>query len=423
MEPVLRVDKPLPLREARWTVGLLLASSGTEITACLASSVGHGAGLRINVAQTQAVEIPQETATPLRRVLHDPACPAGLLADLAADLADLGADVVLRLLGNSAIRATEILAVGVDDPGVWAYDSETPIARLPILDPARLAERTGLNVIDAFADRDLATGGQGGPLTALALWMLLRHPIRDRVLLDLGRTVHVTYLPADRGDWAATKVLAFNAGPGTNLLDLLTERLTAGQHAFDPGGHLAAQGRRLAPLIDHWLGNACFDASRPRWHPRGVSAEPFVADALQLAVEQQWSVRDLLCTATHFVAEITTAAIRSRLPETAAIDDIIVMGGGRGNGMLLGKIAEQLGLPLLQPGDIGLPESAIESAAIAVLAMLFVNHMPANATAVTGAQTPRILGRITPGSPQNWQRLLQGEMGHPPVVRPLRTSV
>ena len=50
--------------------------------------------------------------------------------------------------------------------------------------------------------------------------------------------------------------------------------------------------------------------------------------------------------------------------------------------------------------------------------MLYLDSVPANATALTGVETPRILGRLTPGSPQNWQRLLQSYTGSVPVVRP-----
>ena len=55
--------------------------------------------------------------------------------------------------------------------------------------------------------------------------------------------------------------------------------------------------------------------------------------------------------------------------------------------------------------------------------MLYLDSIPANATAITGTETPRILGRLTPGSPQNWQRLLQLYTGSVPVVRPLRSAV
>ena len=59
-----------------------------------------------------------------------------------------------------------------------------------------------------------------------------------------------------------------------------------------------------------------------------------------MAVESGWSVRDLLCTATHFIAETVALALRKTLPEDAALDELIVTGGGQHNGMLLREIAQ-----------------------------------------------------------------------------------
>ena len=52
-----------------------------------------------------------------------------------------------------------------------------------------------------------------------------------------------------------------------------------------------------------------------------------------MAVEFDWSVRDLLCTATHFLAQAIAQARARRLPEDAAVDEVVVTGGGQFNGM------------------------------------------------------------------------------------------
>ncbi len=47
--------------------------------------------------------------------------------------------------------------------------------------------------------------------------------------------------------------------------------------------------------------------------------------------------------------------------------------------------------------------------AAALLGMLHVDQIPMNSASLTGTDTPRILGRITPGAPGNWHRVL-GDM-------------
>ena len=117
-------------------------------------------------------------------------------------------------------------------------------------------------------------------------------------------------------------------------------------------------------------------------------------------------------------------ALRKTLPEDAAVDELIVTGGGQHNGMLLREIAQADRNPpgAARRSHADAPQS-LGPACVALLAMLYLDGIPANAAAITGTETPRILGRLTPGSPQNWQRLLQFYTGSVPVVRPLRSAV
>ena len=147
-------------------------------------------------------------------------------------------------------------------------------------------------------------------------------------------------------------------------MDLLAYRLSTGEHAFDPGGRMAAQGRRLGPLVDRWLLDPCLHAPLPRWHPRGVRPERFLTEALQLAVESGWTVRDLLCTATHFIAETVALALRKTLPDDAPLDEVIVTGGGQHNGMLLREMGLAAEVPLLRIDENSLTSESLGPACV-----------------------------------------------------------
>jgi len=241
------------------------------------------------------------------------------------------------------------------------------------------------------------------------------------VLVDLGQTVRMTYLPATLEGNAALRVLCFDVGPGMGLPDQLAQRLTAGEHRFDPGGRMAVQGRRISELIDHWLSDPYFDRPLPRWHPQGVRPERFLTDALQMAVKSGWSIRDLLCSATHFIAETVSMGLRRHLPDDARVDQIVVTGGGQQNGMLLAEIGHRAGMPLARMGELDIMSGAFDPACIAVLAFFYLDQVPANATAITKADAPRVLGRLTPGTPENWQRLLADSGGIALPARPVRS--
>jgi anhydro-N-acetylmuramic acid kinase len=233
----------------------------------------------------------------------------------------------------------------------------------------------------------------------------------------------MSYLPRDRRGHGASRILSFEVGPGMRMLDQLTRRLTGGEHDYDPGGRLAVQGRRIAELHEHWLTDPYFRRPLPRWQPRGVRPERFLLDAMRTAVDRGWSVRDMLCTATHFIAETIALAVRRCLPGDTKVDEIVLTGGGQHNGMLLREIATRLPeIPITRMGQFGPSGEALVPACIALLALFHLDEVPANLSAVTGTEVPRVLGRLTPGSPQSWKRLLAELTTRRPATRPLRAA-
>ena len=447
---------PSPASESpRWTMGLVVSSDCSRVSAALVSTRGCGLNLQAEVGEGLIVQVPRETTSLWRQWMDagatssrafprpsepptrrdrplpkdlSPATDVGeMLAAvgcLRAQLAEVEASAAFALLDEARVPPDRILALGVCDPGLWGFAAAPRDSYLGLCDAARLAESTGMNVIDAFPARDLAAGGQGGPTGALAEWVLFGHEKLNRVVLDLGRTTRMTFLGAAAAERGPSRLLSFEVGPGARLIDLLAQRLTNGEQAFDPGGRLAVQGQRLAPLLEHWLADPFFRRSIPRWHPRGVQPDRFLLDALQMAVQSGWSVRDLLCTATHFVAESIAQAAARDLPSDAAIDELVITGGGQQNGMLLRELSALFpNVPLRRTTELGVDGDALGPACAAILAFFHIDQVPAGLPEVTGCEVARVLGRLTPGSPQSWQRLLSAIHGARPVVRPLRSAV
>jgi anhydro-N-acetylmuramic acid kinase len=399
-----------------------VAAKCNRVSAALMDIQGHGLNAVAAVIGVRSAAVPRDTALLFATLSQGSPCAIMSLVTLRTQLTAIEARLVFDLLESLGVAADDVMAIGVDDPGLWDYSRGEPTGYLGLCDPSRLAEATGMNVIDSFPARDVAGGGCGGPLTALPVWVLLRDHLRNRVLLDLGRTVRLTYLPASSVERAETDILAFEVGPGASLLDSLAQRLSGGQQPFDPGGRLAVQGKRIPELIEHWMADPYFECPPPRWHPRGVRPERFLTDGVQMAVASDWSVRDLLCTATHFVAEMTARTLQ-RLPKATGIDEIIVTGGGQHNGLLLHEIGRWTKLPLLRLEELHISGDAWEAAAAALLAMLHLDRVAANPTSITKTASPRLLGRLTGGSPQNWQMLLDACAGGSSATRPLRVAV
>ena len=132
----------------------------------------------------------------------------------------------------------------------------------------------------------------------------------------------------------------------------------------------------------------------------------------------------MLCTANHLIAREIAETIRHRLPVSPAVDEVVLSGGGQQNGLLVHLLAEQLpGVPLVTDAELGIPQNMRGAAVAAVLALWHLDQTPGCPTAITGARTPRVLGRLTPGAPQAWQRVLRELVGHQPAVVSLRSAI
>lgn len=405
----------------RWFIGLSLASEAHGLGGALIRVEGQGLAAAIEVVAEHHISLPPEFAARLRMLWSGSSLPPAAPAALAAELSGYHSEIVAELV--QSVPAESVLAVGVHDPGIWHIGDRGPVAWQGLCDSARLAERTGMNIIDAFPQRDLAHDGLGGPLFAVPAWQMLHDSHRTRVLLDLGRTARLTFLPAGTGGTPAARILLFDVGPGMALLDRLAVQLTQGEQRFDPGGRLAVQGRQIPDLLEKWLADPYFEKPLPRWHPRGVPIERFLEYAVRLALDSGWAIQDLLCTATHLVAESLMRAIVRRLPALPVVDELILIGGGQANGMLLRELRAGQSAPVLRISDLGISSEAFEPACAACLAQLHVDQIPANLTAVTGAETPRVLGRPTPGSPQAFHKLVRAMANPNSSAISLRSAV
>jgi anhydro-N-acetylmuramic acid kinase len=432
MGNLLRFDRRRqPDDRGRTAAGVYVDPRCRRILAASVHARGRGFETIADVVADAAAALPGAVTDRFNRLVSalsgkESASVSELLATINVDLAKATCDVLSEIQGKAPPGSGRFLVVAVEFPEL-RFRAAQRVRAIEPCDPAFLAEATGMNIVDAFTRRDIACGGHGGPLHAIPEWLLLRDRRFDRVMLYLGPTVHLTYLPHGRDATFANRILSFDAGPGVDMLDPLASRLTAGRERSDDGGRLAAQGCRLEPLLTHWLADPYFESPLPRWQPRGVSAERFLGDAFEMAIRRDWSIRDLLCTATHFIAEVSARAVYRHVPLKSGSDrpiQIVVAGEGRKNGMLLREISARLPeFSVRRIEDIGFPDKALRPASTAVLGLMHLDQTPANSPSVTGVDVARVLGRLTPGNPQNHQRLLVCLGGTTPAVRPLRGAV
>ncbi len=422
MPPRLRIDPRQSPNEVRHVLGIDVSANCRRIRAAALAACGNGLHISVRVGRPVSLDLPDRAAE-LRTLLEGGSSAnrpdwLTILMELRGILTEHVAIAAQESAANNAGVLGEMLAIGVNEPGKTLASEEGLRGHVDLIDPARLADLSGLNVVSGFPARDLASGGRGTPLAPLPLWILFRSAHRERIFLHLGRTVRLVRLPRLTGSLSSVSGLGYRVAHGMSLVDLLVRELTNGKRSFDVGGRLAVQGRRVDELVRLWL-----DQSDTFDFPSECDSPQMLRSAVAMAVERGWSVHDMLCSASHFVAESAARALGRLVRETEPTE-VILSGGGLANGLILRQLSARLSrYPVQRVEQLGGQSDVVPAAVAAMLAILHFDQVPANVAGLTGAETPRVLGSLTPGTPQAWQRLMTSCASGGYSVRPLRAAL
>lgn len=381
---------------SRTVIGLAIGSGLEAVDAVVVRVAGIGLGMTPTIAGAARVPFGLETSCTARAAAR---LGEKWPADWNRTLGETCAQAVRQACTNARVdfRSAQCIGLLTRFPECRT-DSENELLSAS---PAEwVVEQTGLTVITGFRGRDVAAGGSGHFITPAADYLLTRHPTEERLLVHLGSVASVLFIPAG---CKVTEIIGFEAGPGTRILDDITRLGTRDREPVDVGGKRAVQGRCLNPLRERWQAHPYLHRTPPKSLPRSTFAMPFLVDAFERSRELGGSLNDLLCTATHFVAENVGASIRRLLPPASSHRQILISGGGVRNGFLWKLLADQFPeQPLTCLTEIGIPSTGRSAAAAAVLAALCLDGVAGNLSLLTGAAGGRLIGRIIPGDIRNW---------------------
>ena len=321
----------------------------------------------------------------------------GRIAALGVRLGRAYAGAIRELMRESATGPGQLDAIGLHGQTIFHDPDGDPPVTVQIGSPSELAAELGCDVISDFRSSDMAAGGQGAPLVPFADAALLRDRVRGRVALNIGGIANLTWLPPGKGIEGVT---GFDTGPGNMVMDGLVDRSTGGELDYDLDGRIASQGRVIPDLLQEWLRHPFFGQTPPR----STGREAFGGDFVQ-EVWDRWGAKeeaaDLIATAAALTVESIAISVERYLPSADSDRQVVVGGGGARNPYLMARLSERIAPSELLTSDrFGLPVDAREAIAFALLAYAFLEGVPANLPAVTGASRPVVLGSLTPGIPE-----------------------
>jgi anhydro-N-acetylmuramic acid kinase len=298
------------------------------------------------------------------------------------------ATAVCQLLNKAKLQPSDIAAIGAHGQtirhqphlGDLAYTHQT-------LNPALLAEKTGIDVIADFRSRDLAAGGHGAPLVPA---FHAQQFVEDKnlAILNIGGIANLTLLPK------IGEVTGFDCGPGNMLMDAWIQEHQG--NTFDENGQWASQGKVNEVLLTKMLADSFFE----KLPPKSTGRDDFHLAWLQRNLDgKNYLCEDVQATLLHLTAQSALEALVRHAPQT---QKLIVCGGGAKNNALMDLFKAKVQNLFKHPLEIttsdaaGIDPQLVEGLAFAWLAWAHKEKRPANLPAVTGAKGPRILGACYP---------------------------
>ncbi len=310
-----------------------------------------------------------------------------LLAELDVIMGHYFADAVNKLIEINKIEADNIIAIGSHGQTIRHRPNNQSPFTLQIGDANIIAEKTTIQTVADFRRMDIAAGGQGAPLAPAFHNAVLRSPLENRIILNLGGIANITYLPQDE----SKSVIGFDTGTANTLLDAwyLTHHSNA-KEEFDRDSQFAQQGLVHQELLNKLLEDPFFQLSPPK----STGREHFSLDWLDKQIDKiqdPITAEDVQRTLLEFTVKTIAISVRK-----LAVDhyNVFACGGGMHNRFLLDLLSKELQKTIQTTSDIGIDGDYLEAMTFAWLAKQRLDRLPANLPSVTGASRPKILGCV-----------------------------
>jgi anhydro-N-acetylmuramic acid kinase len=261
-----------------------------------------------------------------------------------------------------------------------------PGATLQLGEPAWLARKLGVPVVNNFRAADIAAGGQGAPLATMFHRVVFAERGKHVCVNNLGGISNVSSLDWRRGN--EPRIAAFDTGPANILINLAVRYFTKGRLEMDRNGTWAAKGNVDEPLLKCWLRHSYFRKPPPKSTGRELFGEMFLRPHLAM------KLHDLIATLTEFTARSIALNYKLHLPSKP--HRVILAGGGAANPVLVRALKRNfVDTEIISAEKLGWPLQAIEPAAFALLAYLRFHNRRGNIHETTGASRAVLLGQIT----------------------------
>ncbi len=274
-------------------------------------------------------------------------------------------------------------------PGKIVVGKKKQSGTLQLGHPETIAQKTSLVTVADFRQADIAVGGEGAPITAYAMYLLLADKKENRLFVNIGGISNYFLFEKNR---PPDKIQAADCGPGNSLIDILSSRLFSKK--YDSAGRLAGQGKVSMRLLTLLLAD---DFLKGKYGPstgRERFGEELADRILSLSKKLGLPTYDILATTT----ELTVLSIARKIDpliKKYKLKKLYLLGGGGKNKYLLRRLRENIDfVDIFSVDSLGYDSDYLEATCYAVLGFNTLKSIASGLPKVTGAKKYSITGRI-----------------------------
>lgn len=346
-------------------LGLMSGTSMDGIDAAIITTDGH------KILSTGAGEFFPYTEI-FREKLRQLIKGDGDKDSITKELTELHASAVKKLLEKAGEDKSSIDFIGFH--GHTIYHNPKELVTIQIGDGELLKQLTGINVVNDFRAKDVASGGQGAPLVPIYHQALMAGQELPIAVVNIGGVANVTWIGKKEGD-----LLAFDTGPGNALLDDWVHTKTGKN--YDAGGVLAKSGNVDGSLLASFMQDKYFSIIPPK----SLDRNNFQGIPTGYKITNE----DGAATLAAFTAE-SLAASAIYFPQK--VSKWLIAGGGRHNAAIMEQLKVKLTEPVINIDELGFSGDMLEAQAFAFLAVRTVLGLPISFPGTTGVKEPMVGG-------------------------------
>ena len=406
-DPAHRIEREVGERGRRLFAGIELQRDLRSVIGAMTVIEGKGKYLRVIGSTSCVHELDLHTQKILTQLASSPDPTLLDWRAIQEDVAFTIATVAESLKSQAGKYVDRLMVIATLDPGLHIQDTDGKTRHFPLCDPNLLAEMTGITIVDAFGIRDRAAHGTGQGLFSMPAWLLLADrakPIANcnRALIQIGTECRAYFLPASDGlDIEIPEIRFLNI----DTRPILVQYFDIESNQFESELHQCnIQGQCIPELVAH---------IRRTLNSKHCDCESTMSES------KSDFARSFVVALTDELLHQLNSSVNKQ-----TIDEWFIDSSHSILGSFVNQFQRACPKSKVQPASSILEQAGASSAVLtSILGAMNVDQVPGNIPWITGADSQRILGRITPGSPSNWRQLLR-EMAdfQPPAMR-LRDAV